>query len=85
MAASAPVRMNGPSGSWLVRVARRAAMSTPPCTAASASPRNVPVSSACELVQLSARPMLAASLASFLNQAAAHGRGPAAFRRKDSK
>jgi hypothetical protein len=67
MAASAPASMNGPSGNWLVRLALCAAMSAPPHTAASASPRNVPVSSACQLVQPSARPMLAASLASFLN------------------
>jgi hypothetical protein len=59
--------MNGPSGSWLVRVARCSASSAPPYDPARANAAKVPDSRACQLIQPSAAPVLAASLASFLN------------------
>jgi hypothetical protein len=59
--------MNGPSGRWLVRVARCSASSAPPYSPARANAAKVPESSACQLIQPSAVPVLAASLASFLN------------------
>jgi hypothetical protein len=67
MAASAPRRMSGPSGRWLVRVARCMASSAPPYNPARANAAKVPDSRACQLIQPSAAPLLAASLASFLN------------------
>lgn len=58
---------NGPNGSSLSRVARRAAMRTRPQAAKDTNATKVPASSACQLTHVSAAPTLAASLASFLN------------------
>jgi len=64
MAASVPRRMNGPSGRWLVRPARCRASSAAPYIPARTNAAKVPDSSACQLIQPSAAPTLAASLAS---------------------
>ena len=64
MAASVPRRINGPSGRWLERVARCRTSSAPPYSPARANAAKVPESRACQLIQPSAAPTLAASLAS---------------------
>jgi hypothetical protein len=51
----------------VVRVARCSTSSTPPYNPARANAAKVPESSACQLIQPSAAPVLVASLASFLN------------------